>query len=208
MLIIFIAYGFSKCSRSYTEISNSIYQNCNFDYGIFSANDGTYNSIGTVTVKDSTFLNNNSTSGSILFINKVEKPENLEVIKFENCQFKDNHAVKQGGVVYSISDATSKSVIFDNCEFLNNTAKFGDISYAYHQSSEPKFINIKDILSLKAKITNFVTNPSYIVLDKELTTTDIISTYSGQQIKNLLSCNIIIYYSIKYFHIFNNNIYD
>ncbi|KAG4090729.1 hypothetical protein H8356DRAFT_1712144 [Neocallimastix lanati (nom. inval.)] len=182
------AYGFSLSKFSQIEVTSSTFENCNLIDGIFLTNYYGFNVIGDLMVRDSIFRNINSTTGTILHIGKAYEPDDIQKVLFDNCQFNNNTAVKQGGVVFSISEFSSKNVTFNNCKFNNNTANLGNISYSYDIPSEPQFTNIENFEILKANIKNFVTNPSYIKLDPDSTKS--IHTLSGEIIQDTISYNM------------------
>ncbi|ORX81231.1 hypothetical protein BCR32DRAFT_13221 [Anaeromyces robustus] len=182
---IYGSLGFSLSSRSSTEISKSTFINNNYMNGIFSAVESTYISLGDLLVKDTLFDNNYSTRGTIIHIDEVKLPTDLKSVKFENCNFKNNYAVKQGGISYSISSYSNQNIIFDNCKFNNNTSKLGNISYSYNRLSEPQFININNINELKTIDNNFITNPQNLIMDTN--SLKVAKIYSGNVINETFS---------------------
>ncbi|OUM60028.1 hypothetical protein PIROE2DRAFT_63402 [Piromyces sp. E2] len=161
-------------------ISNSTFNNCHFEDGIFEI-DSKGNKGIIYNIKNSNFYNNTSINGSILNIKYYEYNLN-DRISFNNSLFENNSATNFGGVVYSNSPNTNQLVFFEDCIFNNNTAGNGNISYSLSQSSEPNFSNIKHLQEMNA----LSTNPTKVLLDGQYN----VSIFSGEKIPDNISCKL------------------
>ena len=70
-------------------------------------------------------------------------------ITFSNSEFKNNYAMKYGGIIYSKAKSTNLYVNFDNCTFENNDATSG-ISI-YYTNKLIDFLYVISKINLKKK---------------------------------------------------------
>ncbi|MBR0370441.1 MAG: Ig-like domain repeat protein, partial [Methanobrevibacter sp.] len=71
-----------------------------------------------LTIIDSHFNNNSASQGACIFL------ENAVDVKILSSTFDSNNAVEHGGVVYFNKDGND-NILFDNCNFTNNSARLG-----------------------------------------------------------------------------------
>jgi len=80
-------------------------------------------SFGFFRIYNSTFDNIEGIKGSV--INVMETLDKNFELDFNNSVFRNNYSSRYGGVIYTIEETSSKNIKFNNCEFYNNTSKFG-----------------------------------------------------------------------------------
>eukprot|EP00833_Pecoramyces_ruminatium_P015844 jgi/Orpsp1_1/1189876/evm.model.d7180000075160.1 len=122
---------------------------------------------GKYYIYDSIFKNNRGIKGSIIQV--IFSHQSDYKANFYNSVFINNSSKKYGGVIYSIDSNAPYDIYFENCEYFNNTAEFGDISYSLDKNSEPMFNNFKNntmLLNLKKNKNAFVTNPTHLAFNK------------------------------------------
>lgn len=83
-----------------------------------------YSSSGKFNVYNSSFINNGSEKGSIIHINALIS--SVSIISIYNSKFYNNYSSKYGGVIYSIDPGAHGYVLFEECEFENNTSAYGN----------------------------------------------------------------------------------
>ncbi|OUM62869.1 hypothetical protein PIROE2DRAFT_10730 [Piromyces sp. E2] len=135
----------------------------------------------TITIENSHFENNSGINGAIFFIDHVSEDFDNDII-INNSLFESNHAENFGGVIYTpnkfnVTKSNSR-ISFNNCEFRNNTAKKGDISFSFTKSDSPYFTNIEELI----KMGSIVSNPTHIKLLSE--SYDSIEMLSGETLLN------------------------
>ncbi|OUM60025.1 hypothetical protein PIROE2DRAFT_14319 [Piromyces sp. E2] len=162
-------------------INNTVFSNCNFENGIIEV-DTDNDTNGYFQIDNSYFYNNTSINGAFLNIKNFYDDFNGN-ITIMNSKFENNTASNFGGVVYSNSPLTSKLVVFEQCEFLNNNAKSGIISFSKTKETGPTFSNIDTLSSIKGL---FSTNPTKLKLNDDYN----ITIYSGEKIPEGMSCEI------------------
>ncbi|ORX42622.1 hypothetical protein BCR36DRAFT_156476 [Piromyces finnis] len=172
------AYGITVFNNVKYNINNITVTNCNYEYGVFLV---MYETNSSVTVNNSNFKNNTAYEGTIFYIYSV-RPNYDNDITINNSLFENNYAENFGGVIYVpnellISNDISK-IEFNDCEFKNNTAKKGNISFSYSKIDGPYFSNIDELIKEGA----IVTNPTHIGLlpDSEKS----INVLSGETLLN------------------------
>eukprot|EP00833_Pecoramyces_ruminatium_P007129 jgi/Orpsp1_1/1181161/evm.model.c7180000076137.1 len=168
-------YGFRQGFGSQITIYNAKFNFCYFDNSIFYINRETSNRYGTIYITDSEFNNNKSNDGSVFNIIDISS-DILSSLEVNNSTFRNNYAYGYGGVIYSISELTSRKAKFINCTFINNTSyNEGEVCYSLDNSCEPKFNNKDDIIK-SCGIKSFAINPTKISLDDDSSSSlDIIS---------------------------------
>jgi len=122
--------------------------------------------------------------GSIIHISDLNKGS-VASVKITNCSFESISAKKYGGIVYSHSKYTPYYVFFDDCNFKNVSATFGNICYSLDKNSEPSISNMEE---LKKEKGNMATNPTMIQFSQGSQTS--VSLLSGEKLPNGLECNI------------------
>ncbi|OUM60024.1 hypothetical protein PIROE2DRAFT_63400 [Piromyces sp. E2] len=171
--------GLTITDNGKIEIYNSTFSNCHFDNGLIEVD--TKNKItGNYQIENSFFYNNTSEYGSIVNIKSFDDDMNGK-IKFINSKFENNSVSNFGGVIYSNSLKTNKYVSFNNCEFMNNKAENGNISFSLSKDSEPIFSNIESLRKTKGLIT---TNPTKILLNDNYD----IKLFSGEKLPYGIAC--------------------
>jgi hypothetical protein len=116
---------------------------------------------------------------------------------FKNCIFKNNKAMGNGGILFSITSL--KTTTFDNCKFINNTAEAGTVCFSQKKEYEPTFK--PNILSDSENVLAngisfggpFVTNPTKVLCNP----IEPRSINSGDKIN--VNCSLLDDY---------NNVYD
>ena len=162
--------------------------------------DGKKHIFGGHIFNDSNFKNNTSECGTFLNISHLPLDKKEKILNIQNSIFTNNTASKFGGVIYSIGENTHERIIFNNCEFDNNHAQFGNIIYAQSKDSLPSVgsLNSNDVSTI----------PAYF--EKYGNKTERISILSGESIPEGIMCKFhrFIYLKIKYLNINNNNCYN
>jgi len=105
------------------------------------------------------------------------------LLNIKNALFQNNSASKYGGVIYSLSKYSNKYVKLIDCEFQNNTAIMGYISYSLKKESEPEISNIDELRKEKGAIA---TNPTKIKLNDDSLYS--ISILSGEKLPEGIAC--------------------
>jgi hypothetical protein len=114
-----------------------------------------------------TTFNSNIGMTGVIMQNRKSYYYDSELHYFEQCIFKNNRAIKNGGIIFSLVDVSDS--IFKDCKFINNNAEAGSVSFTKKKIYEPKFI--PDIYSDPDNILNngllyggpFVTNPNRVL---------------------------------------------
>ena len=107
-------YQFITVEREYTlNLENIKIQNCNSTYGAIIYNNG------TVTIKNSTFINNTGKDhGGVSYNNKG-------TLTITHSNFTNNNATNNGGVNYN----NNGNLTITNSNFTNNHATYGGVNY-------------------------------------------------------------------------------
>ncbi|ORX52523.1 hypothetical protein BCR36DRAFT_369322 [Piromyces finnis] len=186
---------FYNSRYSTTNIKNSNFSNIYEESGIFKFSSKDY-FYGTFNIRNSTFNNNRSLKGGVIHVEDVENANYL--IVFYDSFFYNNAAELYGGVIFSIHSSVKERVIFENCEFYNNTAEFGNLAYSLNIDSEPIFVynDTSKLSQLKSIKNTFVTNPSKLVINED--SNKINDILSGDIIHDDIIVNIYDDYGSKF----------
>ncbi|KAG4102830.1 hypothetical protein H8356DRAFT_929991 [Neocallimastix lanati (nom. inval.)] len=206
------AYGnkaINIIEQSQMKFNNVTFSNSYFEDGLFMVNFNDIN-YSYYDIENSHFKNLTSINGSVLDIVNLDDITEDYIIEFKNSIFENNSALKFGGVVFSLSSYTKKHVSFQNCEFRNNHAMNGHISFSLNnKDSEPNFSNIKDLKEIPGLLS---TNPTKLKLSEDLL--ERISLFSGDRIPEGISCKLYddydseVYLGLDNSHMSLNNIFS
>ncbi|OUM58903.1 hypothetical protein PIROE2DRAFT_15730 [Piromyces sp. E2] len=160
-------------------IRNSTFSNCIEENGIFKFDDEK-SYCGVFNIRNTEFLYNESVKGGVVYVGLTDRSRCK--ISFYDSTFRNNIAKMYGGVIFSIDDSVKEKVLFDHCEFFNNTSDFGNIAYSLNMNSEPNFIfdDPSTLQELKSMSNSFVTNPTKLVFSTD--SHQINEVYSGELI--------------------------
>lgn len=73
-----------------------------------------------------TTFNSNIGMTGVIMQNRKSYYYDSELHYFEQCIFKNNRAIKNGGIIFSLVDVSDS--IFKDCKFINNNAEAGIIN--------------------------------------------------------------------------------
>jgi len=148
-------------------LTNNTFSNSYFKSGLIHIDNEYIDEVisGSFLIYNNNFDNIKSDYGSVINIKNLFKNSNTR-INVNDSIFKNNVASKFGGVIYSSSLYTNYSVSFNNCIFINNYAKIGQIAFSLNKDSEPKFSNIDELREKKGLIS---TNPTKLILSNNIT---------------------------------------
>ncbi|OUM69449.1 hypothetical protein PIROE2DRAFT_2535, partial [Piromyces sp. E2] len=169
--------------------SKAIFKNCTITNSYFHKGFIDLDSLGEFTgfyvnVTNSIFKNNRSYNGVIVNSQDISSTSSAN-LNFMDSIFENNTAINYGGIVYSNNLNTNRFVNFENCEFINNNAFLGDISFCLTKESEPQFSNKDDLRKIKG---NFVTNPTEIRISSDSVKS--VSLFSGDTLNEKINCNL------------------
>ncbi|OUM66991.1 hypothetical protein PIROE2DRAFT_5734 [Piromyces sp. E2] len=177
-------------------ITNNYFENGFLSYTNF------FSQIGTHNFSKLIFKNNIAKRGTYINFNDVSGRRDIfPTITTMDTYFYNNTALEFGGVFYSNAreeQYIDTRLIFKNCEFVNNTAILGKISYIHDLNHNALFQMDYGVLKqLKYDKNNFVTNPTHITFDN-YNKFDTIEMYSGDIIEKEYSCSAYDDYSNKF----------
>ncbi|KAG4108227.1 hypothetical protein H8356DRAFT_1069033 [Neocallimastix lanati (nom. inval.)] len=178
--------GFRSLPDTTITLTNNTFSNSYFKSGLIHIDNEYIDEVisGSFLIYNNNFDNIKSDYGSVINIKILFKNSNTR-INVNDSIFKNNVASKFGGVIYSSSLYTNYSVSFNNCIFINNYAKIGQIAFSLNKDSEPKFSNIDELREKKGLIS---TNPTKLILSNNITNN--ISLLSSDLFPSGVLCNI------------------
>jgi len=138
-----------------------------------------YNENGCYAISDSKFENNTSESGTIFNFSYLSSGK-YKFIRVNNCKFINNTASRFGGVIYSIGENNPEGILFKNCTYINNHARFGNIMYAHARNKLPNIgiLNPNELSTI----------PEYFEMYGNIV--ERISILSGESIPKGIKCKI------------------
>ncbi|KAG4088671.1 hypothetical protein H8356DRAFT_1722918 [Neocallimastix lanati (nom. inval.)] len=179
-------------------IQNTSILNSYFEKGfIYYTNE--YETSGMYMYTNLNFNNNRSYRGTFLYFDDIVGG-NIPFFMINGVSFNNNTASSYGGIIYSTAQGQTnvKQIGFSYCNFSNNNALLGKISYVYDLQHEFSFYMdyaTKQILN-KDK-NNFVTNPTKINFEN-YNNSEVIEINSGDRIEKEYICNIYDDYGNKF----------
>jgi len=117
-------YGFYNKGNPTIDLLNSRFENNIIYNSILYIKDNIFSKF---SIGNTEFISNIGKQGVILQNMSSKK---IYTGSFKNCIFKNNKAMGNGGILFSITSL--KTTTFDNCKFINNTAEAGNRIKIYY----------------------------------------------------------------------------